>query len=76
MKLTSDEMAWRELSRISYPEMKTLMTDIVNQCYAVLTSLFCAPDGDELIKRLANRGSMPRWSGPPSKDCFERQQRV
>ncbi len=62
-------------SRISDPEMETLMIDVVDQCYAVLTSLFRAPDGDELVKGLTIRDPMPRWNDPPSDDYAKRQQR-
>lgn len=70
------EIPWTEASRISDPEMKMLMNDAVDQCYAFLSGLFGDPAGDELIEGLSEKDPMPKWDDPPSKECVERDEEM
>jgi hypothetical protein len=53
------EIPWNSLSRLSDPEMKTLMGDVVDHCSQFLTELFTSPDGDELVAELIKRDLAP-----------------
>jgi hypothetical protein len=62
--LTPDrEIQWSELSRISDEEMKALMIDIVNHCYAFLTGL-CTPEAANIIEKLKENDEVPEWNDP------------
>jgi len=58
------EIPWPRLSRLSDPEMKTLMIDVVNKTYRALIVLFDDQLGGELIKILAQQDLLPRWNEP------------
>jgi hypothetical protein len=50
--------------RISDDEMKELMIDCANRCYAFLTVLFTPHGGDELIEMLKHHDQVPQWDEP------------
>jgi hypothetical protein len=57
------EIEWDNLSRLSDPEMKSLMTDVVDHCYDFLMEL-CSPQGQEIIENLSLKDEVPNWNGP------------
>jgi hypothetical protein len=58
------EIPWPRLSRLSDPEMKALMIDVVNKTYRALIVLFDDQLGGELIQILAQQDLLPRWNQP------------
>jgi hypothetical protein len=58
------EIPWAKLSRLDDDEMRLLMIDVVNRCYALLGELFDAPSGSRIVARLKQRDELPRWSDP------------
>jgi hypothetical protein len=58
------EILWPKVSRLSDDEMRMLMIDVVNRCYAVLGELFDPPSGSKIIARLKQRDELPRWNDP------------
>jgi hypothetical protein len=58
------EIPWPKLSRLSDPEMKALMIDVVNKTYGALNVLFDDWLGGELIKILVQQDLLPRWNEP------------
>ena len=60
----SREIPWTELSRFSDEEMKVLMIDVVNHCYAFLESLYIDPWGDKLIEVFKTTDPRPEWNEP------------
>jgi hypothetical protein len=62
--LTPDrEIQWSELSRISDGEMKALMMDTVDHCYAFLTGL-CTPQAADIVEKLKENDEVPEWNDP------------
>ena len=57
------EIQWNDLSRISDPEMKALMIDVVDYCFDFLMEL-CSPLGPDLIENLKRRDELPQWNDP------------
>lgn len=58
------EIPWTRLSRLSDDEMRTLMIDVVDQCYTFLTDLLAQPEGPRMIEQLRARDPLPRWNEP------------
>ena len=58
------EIPWSRLGRLSDDEMRVLMIDVVNHCYAFLTDLFEEPRGARMIEQLRQRDQLPRWNDP------------
>jgi hypothetical protein len=58
------EIAWEKLARLSDEEMRTLMIDVVNRCYALLGELSSSPGGGRIIATLKERDPLPRWNDP------------
>ena len=58
------EIPWGKLSRLSDDEMRTLMIDVVNRCYALLGELFDPTGGARIVARLNERDELPRWNDP------------
>jgi hypothetical protein len=58
------EIAWQQLSRLSDDEMRVLMIDVVNRCYAMLGELIVSPGGETIIATLKQRDQLPRWNDP------------
>ena len=63
----SDEIAWREVSRLSNDEMKLLMIDITNRCHKFLSELFLGARGEAIIEALKQRDPMPKWYDPEGR---------
>jgi hypothetical protein len=57
------EISWQRLGRLSDDEMRALMINVVNCCYAFLTEL-TSSKGDQIIDVLKERDAMPRWNDP------------
>jgi len=55
------EIPWPRLGRLSDDEMRVLMIDVVNHCYAFLTELFVSPRGARIVEQ---RDQLPRWNDP------------
>jgi hypothetical protein len=58
------EIAWHDLARLSDGEMRELMIDVVDHCYAFLNDLFNTPNGERLIEMLQRRDELPQWNDP------------
>jgi hypothetical protein len=58
------EIEWPCLSRISDSEMKRLMQQVVNHCYAWVVLLLDENSRKELIRRMTVRNPCPRWDDP------------
>jgi hypothetical protein len=58
------EIPWPRLSRLSDDEMRELMIDVVDHCYAFLTDLLAQPEGSQLIEQIRVRDPLPRWNEP------------
>jgi hypothetical protein len=58
------EIPWAKLSRLCDDEMRLLMIDVVNRCYALLGELFDPPGGSSIVARLKQRDELPRWNDP------------
>jgi hypothetical protein len=43
------EIPWDRVARLSDDEMRTLVIDVVNRCYAFITELFDSPRGSQII---------------------------
>ena len=56
------EIAWNKLSRLSDPEMKALMIDVVNRCDTFLAALVRAPR--EMIEAVKLRDPVSKWQDP------------
>ena len=50
--------------RISDEEMKELMIDCSNHCYALVCMLFATQKGGELIDILKEHDQVPKWNDP------------
>jgi hypothetical protein len=48
--------------RISDEEMKTLMIDCANHCYALVCILFSTQGGNDLIEMLKQHDQVPKWN--------------
>ncbi len=57
------EISWPKLSRLSDPEMREHMIDVVDHCYDFLMEL-CSSHGAEIIDNLMRRDELPGWNGP------------
>ncbi len=57
------EIPWARLSRINDDEMRELMINVVDHCFAFLTVLV-APDGERIVEQLRTRYPLPRWNDP------------
>jgi hypothetical protein len=55
---------WHQLGRLSDDEMRKLMIDVVNHCYAFLTELFDSRRGLQIIERLKLGDELRRWNDP------------
>ena len=60
----SGEIAWSQVSRINDEEMRRLMVDVVDRVYRFLHLLFKEPDGQSLLRVLAERDFKPQWQEP------------
>ena len=58
------EIPWQRLGRFSDDEMRALMIDVVNQCYAFLVELFESGTGQHMIERLKLGDDLTRWNEP------------
>lgn len=58
------EIAWSQVSRINDEEMRGLMVDVVDRVYRFLHLLFNEPDGQSLLRVLAERDFKPQWQEP------------
>lgn len=58
------EIPWQRLSRISDDEMRELMINVVDRCYAFLGMLVTHPDGERIVEQLRTRDPLPRWNDP------------
>ena len=50
--------------RISDEEMKALMIDCVNHCYAFVSILFSTQGANDLIDMLKQNDQVPQWNDP------------
>ena len=57
------EIAWAQVSRINDEEMHRLMVDVVDRVYR-FHLLFNEPDGQSLLRILAERDFKPQWQEP------------
>ena len=64
------EIPWNKLSRLSDPEMKVLMIDVVNQSYNMLVTLFNGPAGDKIVEMLKKEDYCPEWNEPELRQGF------
>ena len=64
VKTPYGEIPWKELSRFSDDEMKSLMVDIVNNTYHLIQELFDEERGGELLLKLAAKDPAPNWEDP------------
>lgn len=67
------EIAWQKLSRLSDQEMRTLMIDVVNRCYGLLSELLNSPGADRIIATLKERDPLPRWNDPEDPPAGDRR---
>jgi hypothetical protein len=58
------EIPWKRLSRLSDDEMKVLMIDVVNHCYAFLSDLFKSTEGRAIVESLKQRDPVVGWYDP------------
>ena len=58
------EIPWTEVSRLSDPEMKRLMVEIVNRSYAFLKTLFDEVAGPQMRDLLSTMDQVPEWLDP------------
>ena len=61
VKTPYGEIPWKELSRFSDDEMKSLMVDVVNNTYHLIQELFDEERGGELLLKLAAKDPAPYW---------------
>jgi hypothetical protein len=67
------EIAWQKLSRLSDQEMRTLMIDVVNRCYGLLSELLNSPGAGRIIATLKERDPLPRWNDPEDPPAGDRR---
>jgi hypothetical protein len=58
------EIAWNELSRLTDPEMKRFMVEIVDRSYAFLKTVFDEVSGEQMLKLLLTTDLVPEWLDP------------
>ena len=58
------EIPWQRLSRINDDEMRELMINVVDRCYAFLTRLLAALDDERIVEQLRTGDPLPRWNDP------------
>jgi len=58
------EIPWQRLGRFSDDQMRTLMIDVVNHCYAFLIELFESQRGEQIVELLKVQDVQPRWKEP------------
>jgi len=62
------EIPWNKVSRLSDEEMKGLMIDVVNRCYAFLSELFQNGREDALMDAMIDASKqhdpLPSWKDP------------
>jgi hypothetical protein len=58
------EIPWARLSRLSDPEMKGLMIEVVDHCYDFLSMLSTSTTADALLAELAQKDPVPEWYDP------------
>lgn len=55
---------WPEVSRLDNAEMKRLMVEVVNRCYAVLAAMADEQSAEEVFRLLACSDPIPEWHDP------------
>jgi hypothetical protein len=58
------KIPWDDVCRLSDPEMKRLMTAVVDRCYAFLKAGFSESSGTLMMGILAKQDAVPEWSDP------------
>jgi hypothetical protein len=56
------EISWQRLGRFSDDEMKVIMIDVVDRCYAFLSELLDQRSAAAIIELLKLRDPLPRWN--------------
>lgn len=62
------EIPWNSVSRLNDAEMKQLMIEVVNHCYAALLAITDKRKARELFAILSSTDPVPEWYDPSETD--------